>query len=179
MLDIYENQEAERAEIYKLFSALFMKGPTPEIVEEVKEVFRIEPQEPSEEIGKDFAAVFLRPDLHMSPYESLYIFAPGEKPGLGGKTAREVQSFYEATGLTLAEEMNFMPDHLSVELLFMSYLIDNGRFEEQKDFIESHLFQWVPGYCDEVQRHASTAFFKQAANLLKEFILSEHESMSE
>ena len=179
MLDIYENQEAERAEIYRLFSALFMKGPTPEIIEEVKEMFRIESDESLDEIERDFAAVFLRPDLHPSPYESLYIFAPGEKPGLGGKTAREVQSFYEGAGLTLDEEMNLMPDHLSVELLFMSYLIENSRVEGQIDFMEGHLFQWVPGYCDEVQRHASTVFYKQAANLLKEFIISEHESMNE
>ncbi len=179
MLDIYENQEAERAEIYKLFSALFMKGPAPQIVEEVKEMFRIESDESLDEIGRDFASVFLRPDLHMSPYESLYNPSPGEMPGLGGKTASEVRSFYEAAGLTLDEEMNLMPDHLSVELLFMSYLIENNRFEEQKGFMESHLFQWVPGYCDELQKRASTVFYKQAADLLKEFILSEYESLNE
>jgi TorA maturation chaperone TorD len=179
MLDLYDNQEAERAEIYRLFSALFLKEPSPATIEEFREMFRIKSNESPEEIQRDFADVFLRTDLHPSPYESLYNFSPGDKPGIGGKAARDVQAFYEATGLTLDEEMNLMPDHLSVELLFMSYLIDNARSGEQKDFMEQHLLPWVPAFCDEIKRHASTVFYKEAADLLKEFISSEHESMVE
>lgn len=179
MLDLYDNQEAERAEIYRLFSALFLKEPSPETIEEFKEMFRIKSDEAPDVIQRDFAALFLGTDFHPSPYESLYNFSPEDKPGIGGKAARKAQAFYEAAGLTLDEEMNLVPDHLSVELLFMSYLIENDRSGEQRDFMEGHLMPWVPAFCDEIRKHASTVFYKEAADLLKEFIASEHESMIE
>lgn len=178
-MDLYDNKAAERAEVYKLFSALLMKEPTPEIVQEVKELFRIESDEPFEAISGDFAAIFLRPDLHMAPYESLYNVPLGDKPALWGKAAIETQAFYESSGLVLDESIDLVPDHLAIELLFMSYLIENGRVEEQRKFLEEHLFLWMPSYCEGIQKHAGTVFFKDVANLMKEFIMSEYELMNE
>lgn len=178
-MDLYDNKAAERAAVYKLFSALLMKEPTIEIVQEVKELFRIESDEPVEAISRDFAGIFLRPDLHLAPYESLYNFPPGDKPALWGKAALEAQTFYESAGLVLDDSITLIPDHLSVELLFMSYLIENGRIEGQRRFLEEHLFLWLPAYCDEILKHAETLFFRELANLLKEFIISEYELMNE
>jgi TorA maturation chaperone TorD len=77
------------------------------------------------------------------------------------------------------EEISIIPDHISAELLFMSYLIENGLTEHRIKFLREHLFRWVPEYCDEIQRHANSAFYKEVANILKEFILSDYELMSE
>ena len=173
-MEIYDEEDAERAELYKLFSDLFMGEPTEETLLQAKELFQMKFATSPDEIRKDFARIFLNPDLHASPYESLYNFPIGEKPRLWGKATEEVKSFYESAGLTLDEDANLIPDHLALELLFMNYLIQNGLVEQQKRFLKEHLL-WVPEYCDEVQKHADTPFYKEVAKILREFMLSEQE----
>jgi TorA maturation chaperone TorD len=58
----------------------------------------------------------------------------------------------------------------------MSYLIENDFIEQQKRFLEEHLRKWIPEYCNKIYKHAKTVFYKELANLLKEFILSEYEN---
>lgn len=173
-MEIYENEDAERAELYKLFSDLFMSEPSEETLLQARETFQMKFDTPPDEIRKDFARIFLSPDLHPSPYESLYNFSVGEKPGLWGKATGDVNAFYEAAGLTLDEETTVIPDHLALELLFMHYLIQNRLVEKQKIFLKEHLL-WVNEYCEEVQKHAATPFYKEVGKILKEFILSEQE----
>lgn len=173
----YDNEEdIERAELYRLFASLFMNEPSDEMIIQVKEMFQMKSSESPPQIRMDFANIFLRPDLHMAPYESLYNYPLGDRPRLPGKAAEEVQLFYIAAGLIVDEEINIMPDHISAELIFMSYLIENGRSDLQMRFLDDHLAKWIPEYCDEVSRHAGTTFYKEIANILKEFILSEVEA---
>jgi anaerobic sulfite reductase subunit A len=171
---INEDEDAERAELYRLFSDLFMREPTEETLLRAKELFQMKLAASPDELQRDFARIFLSQDLHPSPYESLYNFSVGEKPRLWGKATEEVNAFYEASGLFLDEETNPVPDHLALELLFMNYLIQNGLVEQQGMFLKEHLF-WVPEYCDEVQKHAATPFYREVAKILKEFMLSEQE----
>ena len=78
-------------------------------------------------------------------------------------------------GLTIDEEISLIPDHISAELFFMSYLIENRFLKEQKYFMEKHLLQWIPAYCEELNKQASTTFFKEVSMLLKEFIITDYE----
>lgn len=173
-MDIYDDEDAERAELYKLFSDLFMGEPADETLLAAKELFQMKLDTPPDEIRKDFDRTFLSPDLHPSPYESLYNFPVGEKPRLWGKATGEVKAFYESAGLTLDEEVALIPDHLALELLFMHYLVQNRLAEQQKVFFNEHLL-WVDEYCDEVKKHAATPFYREVAAILKEFIHSEQE----
>lgn len=164
-------EELERAKLYKLFSSLFMERPTDEILIQIKDIFGIKFDDTLYEIGMDFTHFFSEPSGHLLPYESLYNYPLGEISRFWGKATEEVQKFYKSAGLMIDEEIDLIPDHLSVELLFMSYLIEQGLIEYQKGFIEKHLFVWVPAYCDEVQKLAKTTFYKEVAVLLREFIL--------
>jgi len=114
----------------------------------------------------------------ISEYESLHNYPLGDRPRLWGKAAEEVQAFYISAGIVMDEEINLIPDHISAEMPFMSYLIKNGISELQKKFLEDHLVKWIPEYCNELQKYAGTVFYKEIANILKEFILSEHGLMS-
>ncbi|NTU42488.1 MAG: hypothetical protein HGA78_05455 [Nitrospirales bacterium] len=87
----------------------------------------------------------------------------------------EVQEFYRSVGLAMDDEVNLIPDHVSVELLFMSWLIENGLAEQEEAFMEDHLLKWLPLYCDEVRELARTGFYKDIADLLKELILTDYE----
>ena len=174
----YDGEEdIERAELYRLFAGIFMKEPSDELILQVKEMFRMSFEDSPVNIGIDFVNIFLRPDGRLMPCESLYNYPLGDRPGLWGRAAEEVQEFYGAAGLVMGEEMSLMPDHISMEMLFMSYLIENGLSELQWRFLDEHLVKWIPEYCDEVRRHAGTVFYKEVANIVKEFILSEHDAL--
>jgi len=171
----YDNDNFERASLYKLFSTLFMREPNEELLISMKAMFAMKFDETEREIGQDFRTLFHDPKGHLQPYESLYNYAPGDRPRLWGKTAGEVQEIYQSAGIMIDEEINLIPDHLSAELLFMSYLIENGLAEEQELFLVNHLLAWIPEYCDELQRHARTTFYREVAGLLKEFMSSDSE----
>ncbi|MBI5213289.1 MAG: molecular chaperone TorD family protein [Nitrospirae bacterium] len=173
----YDNEEdIERAELYRLLAAIFMREPSGELIIQLKEIFQMKFDDSHEEIRVDFVNIFLRPDGHLLPCESLYNYPLGDRPRLWGKVTVEVQAFYNSAGLAIDEEIKLMPDHISMEMLFMSYLIENGLSMLQKTFLGEYLVKWAPEYCDELQKHAGTAFYKEVANILKEFILSEMEA---
>ncbi len=175
-MELY-GEEIERARLYRLFSSLFMKEPAEDVLVQLKEMFRMKFEDTPEEIAADFAGLFLSPEMHLSPHESLYNYSIDETPKLWGKATEEVQANYRAAGLMIDEEASLLPDHVGVELLFMSYLVENGLSEQQKPFMEEHLIRWVPDYCDEVEKHAQTTFYRETAALVKEFLISEHEQL--
>jgi TorA maturation chaperone TorD len=175
----YDNvEDIERAELYRLFAGLFINEPSDEIVIQLKDIFQMKFADSPQEIRMDFARIFLGPDGRLIPCESLYNYPLGDRPRLWGKAAEEVQASYISAGVVMDEETGLIPDHISAEMLFMSYLIENGISELQKKFLEDHLVKWIPEYCSELQKYAGTGFYKEIANILKEFILSEHELMS-
>ncbi|HCZ11721.1 MAG TPA: hypothetical protein DHV16_05600 [Nitrospiraceae bacterium] len=177
-MPFYDNEEdIERAELYRLFAGIFMKEPSDELILHAKDMFQMKFEEMPGEIRVDFMNVFLRPDGRFMPCESLYNYPLGDRPGLWGRAAEEVQALYGSTGLVMGEETGLMPDHISMEMLFMSYLIENGLHDLQWKFLDEHLVRWIPEYCDEVRRHAGTVFYKEVANVMKEFILSEYEAL--
>ena len=177
-MTLYDEEDIERAELYKLFSSLFMKEPEDRVILRIREIFQMKFDDTPQEIRKDFAGLFLGSGLHLSPHESLHNYPLGETPKLWGRATEEVQAMYHSAGLMIDEESELIPDHLGAELLFMSYLIENDLAEQQRKFMDEHLLRWVAEYCDEVERHAATTFYKEVAILLKEFILSDSNELS-
>lgn len=171
----YDDDELERANFYRLFSSLFIRDPADQTLIEIEDIFGLKFHDTANEIRADFTHLFSEPAGHLPPYESLYNYPLWDKPRLWGKATEEVQRFYQLSGIVIDEETDLIPDHISAELLFMSYLIDNGYIEHQKRFLQNHLFAWIPLYCDEVKRQAQTSFYKQIASLLREFIVIECE----
>lgn len=169
------DEEIERAELYRFFGDLFMHEPSDEIIMQAKEMFEMEFDDTFQEIRLDYAHLFMIPDGHLIPCESLYNYPLGDKGRFFGAAAEQVQGFYNSVGLTMDEETGLMPDHISLEFLFMSYLIDNGLVELQKRFLNEHIGKWVPEYCDLLKGHATTDFYKEIAEILKEFVLFEVE----
>lgn len=176
-MELYD-EEIERARLYKLFSSLFMKEPAEDVLVQLREMFRMKFDDTPGEIGRDFSGLFLRPDFHLSPHESLYNYPLGETPRLWGRATEEVQAFYRSAGLMIDEEADLIPDHVGVELLFMSFLVENNLVDRQRAFMEDHLLRWVPDYCDEIEKHAGTTFYKELAVLVKDFIASDYEELN-
>lgn len=173
---LFENDDIERYELYNLFAGLFMKEPTAEELIEMKEMLPLTFEETVEEVGGDFRFLFGLPHPAVPPYESFYRYSIGDRPGFRGRAAEEVATFYRSVGLVIHEEFDLIPDHISAELIFMSYLVWHDMEEPQRRFLDEHLLLWVPDFCDRLEATAGTVFYREVAKLLREYILSEDES---
>ncbi len=169
------DNEIERADLYKLVATLFLQAPTDDALVELSGIGGIKVEESAHVIGHDFHDLFVHNTVPF--YESFYNYPLSEAPKTLGSATVEVRRFYESAGLTMEEELQIVPDHISAELLFMSYLAGNERIDEQRTFIKEHLIKWVPVFCDEVWEHAKTSFYKQIAILLKELVSSDYEDL--
>ena len=94
--------------------------------------------------------------------------------GVREKITESVTGAYYGAGLTFEEEYELVPDHISLEFLFMSYLIDINNRELQGKFLEEHIANWVPYFCDEVSKQAKTLFYREIAGITKDFIELEY-----
>lgn len=174
-MTFYDDEDTERANLYRLFSGLFLSEPTEDFLVQFRDIFGITITNTIEEITIDFMQLFSDAAGHLLPYESLYNYPLTDTPRLWGRATEEVQKLYHAQGLMIDEEIGIIPDHISAELLFMGHLIENDITELKNSFFENHIRVWVPDYCHEMEQFAQTDFYIQAAGLLKEFISSDSE----
>jgi TorA maturation chaperone TorD len=96
--------------------------------------------ETADEIKRDFDRLFPYPEGKLPPIESFFLTLENSSH------ADEVSAYYASAGLTIDEEFELIPDHLYLELLFMSYLIETNRYDLQKKFLDEHLMNWIPYY---------------------------------
>jgi len=91
--------------------------------------------------------------------------------------ASNVTDFFEAYGWRSKFRGRIADDHLGIELLFLTLLIDKYigmddeacRGELRKEirrFINSHILSWVPSWNSRVQNNANTLAFKGIGNLI-------------
>jgi TorA maturation chaperone TorD len=166
---LLENDSA-RAESYRILAELFVEPPDAETLKVIKEDFGLEAGESEDEVHADFDDLFLFPGGKVPPLESLH--------AEGKDIVDSVAGAYYRSGLTFEEEYELVPDHISLEFLFMSYLIDSNNHELQEKFLEEHLANWVPYYCDEVIGQARTVFYREIAEITRDFIDDEYEGLA-
>ena len=166
---VYDYTNIERAEAYRILADFFLKAPGEDMLSNVKEDFELESEETVDEIGRDFDRLFPYPEGKLPPIESFFLTLENTS------SAEEVAGFYASAGLTIEEEFDLIPDHLYLELLFMSYLIEANKYDIQKKFLEKHLMNWVPDYCDELLKESKTVFYREIAEILRDFLVSESE----
>jgi TorA maturation chaperone TorD len=99
-----------------------------------------------------------------------------------GSAAIQVKCFYRTSGLIPDATVCESPDYLCVQLDFMKQLCrreqrlrsaNRDATENvacQKAFLKKHLGSWVGDYCEQVQKHALTDFYRGVALILHDFI---------
>jgi TorA maturation chaperone TorD len=126
-------------------------------------------------LHEDFLKLFCRPDPALAPaFESRY---HREIAYDSGYNSSNVTEFYNSYGWTSKFNGKIADDHLGIELLFLTLLIDKYltmddeacRGEMKKEimrFIKYHILSWVPQWNNKIQNHANTLSFKGIGNLI-------------
>jgi TorA maturation chaperone TorD len=135
-----------------------------------------------ESLKVDYARLFVGPyTLTAPPFGSVYL--EGKRLIMGNSTV-DAQKRYRQAGLDMAEGFREAPDHITVELEFMYFLIfkeieavkqsDIQSFQyylkEQQFFLKDHLNGWRSEFTDNVIAYSETEFYKALAKFTAIFI---------
>jgi len=130
----------------------------------------------------DYARLFLGPfKLLAPPYGSVYL----EDGKLMSDSTLAAKALYEQEGLDIV--LKDAPDHISVELEFMYFLVlkesearDNSDLKEaarlhekQASFLQTHLGRWIRPFAHNIERNAQTEFYKALGFATKNFVLED------
>jgi TorA maturation chaperone TorD len=216
------NREAKRAEVraglYRLLALTLLKPPDreimdlwadPELRDELEFLFSgrclrelslgLEAPETSPRaIRLAYDALFCVPikGRSVSPYESVYRedhFVEGKSIKLlMGQSAAAVSEFYKSTGMEPPLAARELPDHIGMELLFLSGLCaaeaasrknnDNDAASAwrslQYRFLHEHLGQWVNPVAEDIRRLAGHDFIKAVAAMTAELVNHDLEGLA-
>lgn len=142
-----------------------------------------------DELEAEHTALFVLPS-GVIPHEAAYL---DTEKRLGGRITIGVSQFYERAGANVQENCIDMPDHLGMELEFMSFLckIERESWEKaeleslqkcvelQKIFLEDHLLKWIYLCCEKIIEKEEYGFYKAVARSITEFMKNEEEYISE
>ena len=206
-----ENQSttALREDIYRLLAACYY-SPTSALLDEnccaalaallpvlapsaalhADEAAKLSVGQPVEKLAVEHARLFIGPfHLVAPPYGSYYL---DDKTVMGDSTAA-VEAFYNSCGLHLAEDFHELPDHMTAELEFMSYLAfvqrqaeaagnsaESGRVAGlQREFLARFLMPWLEPFAAAVSGDGESPLYGAIARCTAAFIEADHAALAE
>jgi TorA maturation chaperone TorD len=126
------------------------------------------------DLAVDYAQLFIGPGPGQAPpYESVYTSPDGR---LYGEAYADVIDTLQRERIEVAGEFSAPADHAAVELAVLAHLIardevpDTGGGEAEASFLRTHLLNWLPRWCADVDEHARTEYYRGAARLLLAFL---------
>jgi len=206
-------QAYERENIYRLLSALCLRPPSDTLIDMIRKgsilsifscgeegdsedtSWRLEMKEfvktagtiPNlkEELEAEHTSLFVLPG-GVLPHEAVYL---DKEKRLGGRVTISVKQFYDKAGASILQDSINMPDHIGMELEFMSFLCrmegelleraDLAALQEcirlQYEFLQEHLLQWVFQCSKKILELSRYGFYNAIAHLLTDFMEGERE----
>ena len=207
----------EKEALYSWFASLYLYGPTPELLKVLSDpetmdtlmlFFSDEPCQTSleelssrtrkataQDLRNEFNSLFVVPTKrsYAPPYESCFREKRREEIGnLWGETTADVARLYREAGYEVKDIPGvFAPDHIGVELAFVSRLyadqlksienhesIQADRTDElRKSFLQKHMAHWIEDFARRVDASDSSSFYKYLNVLMMSLLCSDlHES---
>lgn len=99
-----------------------------------------------------------------------------EKGLLMGDPALHLLEIYRQCGLEMKEEFRGCPDHLVLELEFLSYLYRWATDREVRSFIEGHL-DWIPWLRESCEGLRPHPFYRSAIEVVDLFLITERKRL--
>jgi TorA maturation chaperone TorD len=108
-----------------------------------------------------------------------------------GSSTGDVIERYTEMGVEVSEEFSELPDHIVVEMEFMSVLCaaqsesstsgnateSKEYYRAQKDFLTFHLSYWIPDFCELVSTNSRSPFYRLLARITHAYILKEKDRL--
>ena len=135
-----------------------------------------------EDLRIEYAKLFMGPfELMAPPYGSVYLDEGGR---VMGDSTMEIIDVYQKEELARSDDFKDLPDHIVVEMEFMSYLIfkerealeksdlDTAReyVNKQEAFVNAFLQPWVPQFCNKIKEGTENRFYTALADCVSTFI---------
>ena len=136
----------------------------------------------NEDLSVEYARLFVGPfELLAPPYGSVYLDDGGR---VMGDSTMQVIEIYQKEGLSRNDDFKDLPDHIAVEMEFMSYLIfkeresleksdlDTAReyMNKQESFLNTFIRSWVPPFCKKIKEGTENGFYKALSDCVLIFI---------
>ena len=133
-------------------------------------------------LAVEYTRLFIGPySLPAPPYGSIYI--EKERKVMGDSTM-DALKHYQDFGLKIASSLKEVPDHITIELEYIYFLIykeiESIQFNdpevtqaymiEQVSFLTDHLNRWLPDFTKNIVANSSVEFYRSLANMTKMFI---------
>lgn len=131
-----------------------------------------------DELGADYASIYLNHGLQASPFESTWL----DEDGLQMQTPMfQVRDWYRRYGLGSSDWRLRADDHLSLQLLFVAHLFDQvaaggpvrpgaAVLGDIADFLDQHLLRWLPDFGKRIAIHSITPFYAGIGMLTAAYI---------
>jgi TorA maturation chaperone TorD len=170
--------------------AILLEGKSAEAVQHARAAADALKGVSAEALAVEHARLFVGPfQLVAPPYGSIYL--DETKTVMGDSTAR-VAAFYHKCGLHLTDDFHELPDHIAVELEFMSFLAFKQREAEtsgnaddvaqakslQREFLRTFLLPWLPLFTMAVIDDGEAPFYQAIARCSAAFITADYEALS-
>jgi len=97
---------------------------------------------------------------------------------LMGDSALHLLEIYRQCGLEAADEWKGAPDHLALELEFLSTLYRRATDREVEQFIKDHL-NWIPLLKEKIDQSGPHPFYRSALEVLDLFLGQERKRLEE
>jgi len=141
-------------------------------------------------LRRDYTALFIGPqNLLAPPYGSIYL-EPAKRQVMGEST-RDAKRLYRQAGMKVSSEFKQPPDHIMLELRFMSHVVF-GVVEElsadspdwqragnlvkiQLEFLQRHLVAWIKPFTHLVLENSATSFYSVVAELTERFVAYDYQ----
>jgi putative dimethyl sulfoxide reductase chaperone len=122
------------------------------------------------------------------PFESMYAVVPAQ-----GDAIPSMVDAYRAAGFDRIDVPAVPQDHLAVELRFMAMLAAResaardtrdiaslrAMLAHQQRFLDDHLLNWVPAYCERIAAEAREPFFKVVAHMTAETLALDRDNLDD
>lgn len=143
-----------------------------------------------EDLAVEYAKLFVGPyELKAAPYGSVYL---DEGRRVMGDSTMEVISMYRRKGLSINADFKELPDHITVELEFMNFLVykeieawTKSKVEDaieelrnQEIFLAKYLGAWVPDFSKTILENSTNPFYMNLAECTAVFIKNDIEYIS-
>lgn len=133
----------------------------------LQKILEVTEKENYDKIATEFTSCFINDFKHVKcpPYESWYV----EKT-VFGLSAQRVLEEYLKYGIIPKKQM---PDHISTEMEFVSFLLYIHDEKNANTFILKHILNWVPRLADDIIRYSKGEYTRLIGETIKIFTESE------